>query len=127
MAGREGRLDPQHYIARFTVASTAVAAPRLECCCVAIDAIVRLDAAARAAMGAMRLYRESLTAAGQARARAAAAPTFAARAAERACFASGDCADYAWDVGFLRLPTRQPDAELWRMRQGDCIYAANCG
>ena len=76
-------------------------------------------------MDAMRLYRASLQNASQARARGAAAPTVAAQRAARDC--DGDCLDYAFDVAFLRLPTARPGVELWRHRQGDCAYAANCG
>jgi len=120
--------DPQHYIARFTVAAVRASTARapLACCCAGIDTLVRLDAATEADMAAMRFYRGSLSNASQARARAAETPTAAAARTARACEGAA-CVDYALDVAFLRLPTDRAGVELWRNRQGDCAYTANCG
>ena len=123
----DAAVSPQHYILRLTLAALEgdSGSGPLRCCCVPAELSVAADPAGAyyAAMARAREFAATLTAEGQARARALPLPRRPSNA-----MGAHPGAEVAANVTFLRSPLpHAPGAELWVVRSDDCDYHANCG
>ena len=123
----DAAVSPQHYILRLTLAALEgdSGSGPLRCCCVPAELSVAADPAGAyyAAMARAREFAATLTAEGQARARALPLPRRPSNA-----MGAHPGAEVAANVTFLRSPLpNAPGAELWVVRSDDCDYHANCG